>query len=485
MRKILLFMRAVCFLSLLIGVPYPAPVLAASQESFSQLLIDEGKKLIREKNHISASHAFAKALMMNPESEEAKQFLRLLQSGSYSFKNNDPENMLVFETFVERIQRLEHDIQQIKMNAVQMKEQDQQIILALSQEISHLTETLAAKNQDLEGKKEELARLDRKFAALEQLYLANQRSWENERLALITETENLTAALSSIQEKHRSLSNQIALLESENTGLKEEILRTKRASKVLSGLEKAILENMKQVVRKKDQEITQLKEEYAAITRQADSTISMLSQKNNDIAQLESGVRQIHSQFVKAKEHWENQRFLYEQKMTGLNRNLMRSQKTVTSIQESHQRSAERTNNDLARQQIVLTKIKNDLADANHKLAGAQGEIREKDITIRILEENLNILEHELSQFQKGSLALYIKQNDSAKTPNSDLIDHITRNDALIQSLKRDLAEAKQSLAALERTSNNVPQNELLALKHHIAEIQLKLESHPRPNKNN
>ncbi len=535
-------------------------------------LIQEGKHFFKENENISASHSFAKVLMIDPNNEEAQYYLKLLRNNSFGSHINLShikelrktvslyrkkasllektlhENNTMAEkekaVHLDEIQALHSQLDNLKTElsakdgelyqtqsslstlknnfsvlekqldtskqqvdglktTLTVKEETlnktQNSLVALKDNLSDLEKQFDVSQLQVDGlktklsEKEEvliktqdsLASLESNFSDLQKRFDLAKHHWEQEKLLFAQEVIMLNQELIAFQNQRYSLQNKIALLEDENQTLRKDIISTQHASKQQSALEKALLKNLKHEVLQKDFEISQLKNEFADISRHSDSILKLLASKNHELALLDTSAQSLQDRILDEHSKWADVQTTNKETIARLNHDLDVAEKTLLVFQQNKERNTKYIEYSLLKNQTELKNKHSELLKARYDLELAKQKINERTQTIQDLNSKVAKLENDFSQFRHSTDPDMTNAYANLSEEYNGTVNSLKRKDSLIADLKNELANARRQLASLEQDVNQSRNKEFFALTESLKDIQAKIEKQILPDDNN
>jgi len=355
------------------------------------------------------------------------------------------------------------------------KSRSEQIILRLTKEVEKLTTKIASKEDLLQKNNLAFSKIDANFINLEERFNLARSHWESEKDIFSQEVVALQKEMVAFHNQQASLEGKIALLEQENTTLRDGITQAEQLARHKTIIDEDQLTSLKTAVTRKDIEIARLKTDLAGITQQSDATRELLYQKNQQLALLDVSMHKLQDQFSDEKTVWTSRHKDYSQKIKALDEALTRSNKTIAMINESQQRHVTKIQSHVLHKQKELANVKYHLLNAQSRLASAERNLFKRDHVIDNLESKLAKLENELSQFRtvKGTneedYQILIAKYDST-------VEYLKDKDSVITDLKQELANARHELASIEKGIEQSHNKDFLVLKKRLKDIRLKIE---------
>lgn len=560
-----------CIVILITSAEYAFSQSQPEQNTAVSKLIQEGRHFFKENDNISASHSFAKILMIDPNNEEARYYLKLLRNNSYGShinlshikelrktvalyrkkasllekKLNTNNTMAEKEKAVhlDEIQALHSQLDNLKTElsakdgelyqtqtslstlknnfsvlenqldtskhqvdglktTLSVKEETlnktQNSLVALKNNLSDMEKQFDASQLHVDGlktklsQKEEvlietqdsLASLENNFSDLQKRFDLAKHHWGQEKLLFAQEVIMLNQELIAFQNQRNSMQNKIALLEDENQTLRRDVLSTQHASKQQSALEKALLQNLKNEVLHKDFEISQLKNEFADISRHSDSILKLLSSKNHELALLDTSAKSLQDRIADEHSKWDNVQTTNQETIARLNRNLNVAEKTLSVFQQNKERNIKHMEYSLVRNQTELKNKHTELLKTRYDLELAKQKIQERSQTIQDLTSKVAKLENDFSQFRQSTDPDIENAYANLSEEYNGTVNSLKRKDSLIADLKNELANARRQLASLEQDVNQSRNKEFFALTERLKDIQAKIEKQIPPENN-
>lgn len=432
-------------------------------------LVGEGKSYYLQGQYPQAIHEFGKALLVDPNNEEAQFYLAKMGT-STSFLRGQGEQV------VKNIEWYQRQLAKV----LQDKVDDEKMMKRLITEKKKLDDLVAnkeAENEQLQKKVSEVQKYFRNKAAQDRALLTvmeDQMEKKNEAITclnneLCTVKDTLVTKVALLEEKDKKL-----------VAMDQKVADVEKESRRQAAQDQALINNIERLSEIKGRQIERLHEDLSVLKDHLEVQAKDGQAKAEKVQNLSAEVRSLEKALNTTESRWSSTRANYDRSIRTLQSQIDQQIRQKAAAEERH-------NKDLTKLQKTITdkqneiKQKNDkLASTNQQLAAAHKELDARKRMIVMLQQSLSSLDEELTR------ALSRNKEEMAQETVEDIRDNVRnlaktrfleREDKAMEELKAKLAAVRTQIADIERADNkkaDLPK--LLELKEKLTEVKVQLK---------
>ncbi len=469
--------KVVVCLCLVLGVFVTLNSVAGAQEKslIADYLVTEGKNYYVAGDYAKAIHELSKALLVDPNHEEAQYYLNKLgataslllgrRSSKISQLNQMARNVEVYKNELVKLER--DNMKKTKLTELMQKEREK------------LNQILVSKEEENKGLKEKINNVQEHFHQK-----ANEDRGKIKELEKIKEKQKkeiacLNDELCTLEE---TLLTKVELIEDQQTEIKslnKNVQEVKKMAKQRAAEDRELIKGIERSSSQKSQEIAKLNTDLIDVQGRLSVTETNLSEKEKKINELGTEINSLEKELNTTESRWESTKSDYEKTIEKLESAVTQQKTLLSKSEEEYDSKMKRLKKALRERRSELDAKEKRLDAANMKLELTQRALEAKGKVITQLRKSLLALEQELVHIQasnKNEILAKKQKGQKISQDEQERMAFIKRQDQLIFDLKEKLAAARQEIRTMEKSAAQSDVRKLIDLKEQLTIVKLQLE---------
>lgn len=532
---------AVCLCVSIFLFPCPLPALAESANIMTEYLVKIGKIYYDEGNFVSAIHEFTKAVMIDPNNEEAQYYLKKLGAEGGYFGRSEKR--------VIEINRLAGEIERYKKALAVLEKENrrkEKVARSLEADKEALRQVVSAKDTENENLRQEITRVQKDFktqsekdrlaiariqkAATEKTRQIDRLNREMDRLngrlavvrdriavkaaeniglqtrikevrqeaaaqsakdeALLREMEvafktktreiaRLNMEMTKLNDRMAAVQKTISVKEAENIGLRDKVREIRLEARAQADRDGALIQKAQTTIKNKEQEIARLNTDLFELKDRLVAKMALLKEKESTLGATTRKAQGLERELLAKERSWQARTSGYQKEIGKLEEVFDRYKEFKSRSDEEYNAQIKKMHEVIRQNRLQLAFLNDRLVFTEYKLAGRDAAVQGNHKVIARLKNSLFALEKELAVFQGRNLE---KGGDARKISRriareAEKDKLLKAKDQVIMKLKMNLARAKGEIRALGKSSEK-----LAALEESLEKIQREVAQQRSPS---
>ena len=450
--------------------------LAGAYESslIADHLVMEGRNYYAAGDYTRAIHELSKALLIDPNNAEAQYYLNHLGAAAGVLLGRGSSSM----------SQMAHMTRNLDWYKTELSKMERDNI-----EKARLAEILKAEreklNQRLVNREQENKVLRNKIGDVQTHF----RKKANQDRSMIRELEKISAQkekeiaclndeLCTLEETLLTKVEVIDVQETEIKDLAKNVQEVKKMAQQRTAEDRVLIKSIEAVSERKSKEIAKLSTDLVETKDQLATSKQTLTEKDKKMSELADEINSLEKELNTTEKRWESTKLDYDKTIQDLEREITQNKTQLSKTGDQYSQKVKRLQDALREKRNELTAKENRLIAANYKLEVTQKALEAKNQVVGQLRKSLLALEQELVhvQAQNQNEVLAKQSGKNISKSDQDRIDFIRKQDNLILDLKQKLADARQEIRKIEKSTGQSDLTKLLDLKEQLTVVKLQLQ---------
>lgn len=467
-------------LTLLIGVFYflsVSPATAFEGTLVAEHLVAEGINFYAQGEYPQAIHEFSKALLVDPNNEEAQYYLGKMGMGTGLLFGEKRTKDFHLGRAIKNVDWYQQQLTQIEKDRAD-KEKVLQWLYAEKKKLDSVVANKLAENQQLRGKISQVQQHFKSKTAQDRALLSTMEKQVVEKDKTISCLNDELCAL------EKTLVTKVSLLEEKQkqvAALDKQIVSVRESARRKAAEDRALINGIEQISAQKSHQIARLNTDLYQLKNQLKSEIQDSQEKEQKVKDLSGDLRALERELTITESRWESTRVDYDRSIQNLEIQLEQQLRHKAAAEDKYSKDFKKLKQLLQVKQTEIVIKNGELAKADIKLDQAHRELDASKRLIAQLQQSLGMLDEELAKtLNKDNEAL----SDNKQT-GKNVRDHAQRvaqtryleqEDRIMAELKAKLATARTQIADIERGGKKIDLPKLLELKEKLTEVKIWLK---------
>ncbi len=450
--------------------------LASAYESslIADHLVMEGKGYYASGDYARALHEFSKALLIDPYNAEAQYYLNQMGAAAGVFLGRGSSSM-------SQMAHMSRNLEWYKSELAKM-ERDNIEKVQLAQVLESEREKL---NQRLTRREKENKILQQKISDVQ----AHFRKKASQDRAMINDLEKMTAQkdkeiaclndeLCTLEE---TLLTKVELVEEQDKEIKDlakNVQEVKKISQQRAAEDQVLIKSIEAASELKSKEIVKLSTDLTETKDKLANSKQALTEQDKKMKELVEEISSMEKELNTTEKRWESTKGDYEKTIQGLEAEIAQNKTQLSETDEQYSQKIKNLQGALREKRTELKANEDRLIAANYKLELTKQALEAKNHVIGQLRKSLLALEQELVHVQARNKNEVLAK-ESGKTVSKgdqERIDFLRKQDQSILDLKQKLADARQEIRKMEKSTGESDVKKLLDLKEQLTIVKLQLQ---------
>ncbi|HPN55287.1 MAG TPA: hypothetical protein PLD92_00410 [Candidatus Omnitrophota bacterium] len=450
--------------------------LASAYESslIADHLVMEGKNYYASGDYARAIHELSKALLIDPHNAEAQYYLNQLGAAAGVLLGRGSSSM----------SQMAHMSRNLEWYKAELAKTERDNI-----EKARLTQALEAEkerlNQKLVNREKENKVLQQKIGDVQSHF----RKKASQDRAMINDLEKITAQkereiaclndeLCTLEE---TLLTKVELVEEQDKEIKDlarNIQEVKKVSQQRAAEDQVLIKSIEAASEHKSKEIAKLSTDLVETKGQLATSKQTLTEQDKRMKELADEISSLEKELNTTEKRWESTKVDYEKTIQNLEEEIVHSKTQFSATDKQYSQKIKNLQGALREKRNELKAKENRLIATNYKLEMTQQALEAKNQVIGQLRKSLLALEQELVHVQARNQNEVLAKESGKNVSKGDQerIDFIRKQDQSILDLKQKLADARQEIRKIEKSTGESDVKKLLDLKEQLTIVKLQLQ---------
>jgi chromosome segregation ATPase len=450
--------------------------LADAYESslIAEHLVMEGKNYYASGDYARAIHELSKALLIDPHNAEAQYYLNQLGAAAGVLLGRGSSSM----------SQMAHMSRNLEWYKTELSKKERDNI-----EKARLAQTLQAEreklHQKLVNREQENKVLQQKIGDVQ----AHFRKKASQDRAMINGLEKISSQkdveiaclndeLCTLEE---TLLTKVELVEEQENEIKDlsrNVQEVKKMSQQRAAEDQVLIKSIEAASEHKSKEIAKLSTDLVETKDQLATSNQTLTEKDQKMNELIDEINSLEKDLNTTEKRWESTKLDYEKTIQNLEQEVTQNKTQLSKTDEQYSQKMKNLQSTLREKRNELKAKENRLIAANYKLEVTQKALEAKNEVIGQLRKSLLALEQELVHVQaRNQNEVFAKKaGQNVSKGDQERIDFIRKQDKSILDLKQKLADARQEIREIEKSTGQSDVKKLLDLKEQLTIVKLQLQ---------
>ena len=463
-------------LSLIFGLLLVLNPVAGAYESslIADQLVMEGKQYYAMGDYARAIHELSKALLVDPNNAEAQYYLNHLGAAAGVLLSRNSSSLGPMAQMTKNLEWYKTELAKLERDNLEKS----RLAQGLQAEREKLNQRLANREQENKVLRDKVGDVQGHF-----------RKKANQDRAMIKELEKISAK----QEKEiaclndelctleETLLTKVEVIDEQEGDIRDLALNVQEVKKMAqqrAAEDRVLIKSIEATSERKSKEIAKLSTDLIDTKDKLATSKQTLTEKDKKVNELVDDISALEQELSTTEKRWESTKLDYEKTIQDLEKEVSQNKTQLSKSDEQYSRKIKKLQTVLREKRDELTAKENRLIAANYKLEVAQKALEAKNQVVGQLRKSLLALEQELVHVQARNQNEVLAKESGPKISKGDQerIDFIRKQDRLILDLKQKLADARQEIRKIEKSTGQSDIKKLLDLKEQLTIVKLQLQ---------